>query len=607
MGCNVKSRNSMMDRSKIILSFGFISLSTAIIIATTYPATGYEASIYSATPNSVWLLLVMALAAGISKAWSRRSSIRNLALSLLIGSVLTVVYLPYIRGYQYLGEYDSLSQLGWARSLKQGTVGAIDLFYPILHSISVSLNIIIDLPLSQSLLLSLFIFATVYVLGIMIFVRYLSPQNTSGITVISAISGILFLPIVLIRVPVLQPIPATVSILFFPVVLYLCLRSFESQSWQWQTLFFIGMISLLFLHPQQTFNLSAIILSTYIWKMISSQIEQNPTYSYSPTGLQLFFASVILIGWILTQPAFVRLVTHILGVLASPGSLDASAAGGGDGGQPDVNLPLILAKIFTISTIYLILASSYSLKSLITVGRSALSNNWSNVSTTQYRVSVLTVSTAALVFLSFLFIISGRTNQIFRYIGLCLVFITIIGSISVYELQEHLSKRIGQSKAKKGLQISLLILLLISIPIIHPSAYISKPTDQVSDHQLSGYEAAFEYTDDETPITTLYSPADRYRDAILGRQENRFGIGAAPSNAVLVDESPPVFNSSENISKPYYMVITKPDRYYAIHQYQEQQYTRSQFESVHSNRNVSRIYSNGEFNLSLIRDVSPST
>lgn len=597
------SGSYMTSRSKFVLSVGFLSVAVAVAVAATNPATGYEGSIYAATPDIVWPLLAVALAAGISEVWSRRVVIRRLGIALIAGAISTVIFLPFIRGYRYLGEYDSLSQLGWARSLEQGTVGTTDLFYPLLHNLAVTIDLLTGMGLERALLFTPFAFAIVYVLSIVLVVRQLSVDDSYERTVIATVSGLLLLPIVLIRVPVLQPIPATASILFFPLVLYIYFRTTRQPVWR--LLAFVAIVSLLFYHPQQAFNFSVLVLALGIYGSVAKRTDRLPVPPHAPSVPQLSFAGVIIVWWILTQPAFVNLIAHMVDLITSPGTLDATA-GGDDGVQPHVNVPLLIVKLFSISTLYGLFASEYSIRSLFSAIRPIEVEARSETDIERYRVFELVVIATPLVALTGLFLVSGRTNQIFRYVGLGLVFVTIIGSISLYETFVWLCERAGERSAKRAFQIGFLVLLLLSVPLVHPSSYISKPTDHVTEQKLSGYESTFEYTTDERPITTLYSPANRYRDATFGRQENRFGIGVAPSNDVLADDPPPIFDSEGNVSTPYYMVTTKADRYYAIQQYHEQQYTRSQFEAVASNETVSRIYSSGEFNLSLVRNERDS-
>lgn len=104
------------SNSKIIAIIGFICLSFANIIAYLNPSQGYELSFYEQTPLCVWLLIAISVICGLFVIFFH---IRNeqkdnfwllLGLSLLILIRISLLYLPFIRGY-YTWNGDNISIL----------------------------------------------------------------------------------------------------------------------------------------------------------------------------------------------------------------------------------------------------------------------------------------------------------------------------------------------------------------------------------------------------------------------------------------------------------------------------------------------------------------
>ncbi|MFC7189060.1 hypothetical protein ACFQL7_03810 [Halocatena marina] len=100
-----------------LLIVGFLSLAGAIMVAYNNPTTGYELSMYTATPIAVWAAVGAALIMALCVAFvSPISSYRFLALVLAACSVFAVISLPLIRGYYFYGTADPLTHIGLAKT-----------------------------------------------------------------------------------------------------------------------------------------------------------------------------------------------------------------------------------------------------------------------------------------------------------------------------------------------------------------------------------------------------------------------------------------------------------------------------------------------------------
>src|SRR6056297_2167584 len=86
---------------KVALVVGFLAIAVAIVTAYRSPATGYEQSIYRATPTTYWIGTGVAALLGIVVAVTATHRRRDAAHLLVVLAVLSAIALPAIRGYYF--------------------------------------------------------------------------------------------------------------------------------------------------------------------------------------------------------------------------------------------------------------------------------------------------------------------------------------------------------------------------------------------------------------------------------------------------------------------------------------------------------------------------
>ncbi|MFB6179797.1 MAG: hypothetical protein ABEI77_08745, partial [Halorientalis sp.] len=144
-----------------VLTLGFLAVAGAVLTATRSPATGYEVSIYSATPVTFWIACSVAFLAAISVAVSPLyEDVAPFVLVLGGSTMLTIAALPVLRGYYFYGLGDSLTHLGWARQLAAGS-DPLAFFYPGSHLIAAAIAAL-GYEMPYAMLLSVVLFTLLY-------------------------------------------------------------------------------------------------------------------------------------------------------------------------------------------------------------------------------------------------------------------------------------------------------------------------------------------------------------------------------------------------------------------------------------------------------------
>ena len=134
----------MIQTSKLIKILALMSIIfwvIALLVTWSSPATGYEASIYSATPRLFWVANVLNLIIGLGiivhqityKNNRRESKLWIIGFVLVFLTFAAVLSLWIIRGYALLGEGDPLTHLGVIRNIISTGHMESSNYYPITH------------------------------------------------------------------------------------------------------------------------------------------------------------------------------------------------------------------------------------------------------------------------------------------------------------------------------------------------------------------------------------------------------------------------------------------------------------------------------------------
>jgi hypothetical protein len=611
--------------SKAVLAVGSVALAIAVLVAHLTPATGYELSIYWATPSAFWLGLFVTLVVTVVLAFgSNRRSIRILALWLGGLAIVAFAALPLLRGYYYFGPEDALTHLGTTKDLARGAVDLTTIIYPAMHTLAALLGTLTTQPYRWSLLLTVPIFVAVFVLFVPLCVRLIVARST--IDPIAVFSALLLLPIAVIYLPVLQPIPTSEAILFVPAVTFVLLAYVRRRRrLAFGTLLVAALVFLVVLHPQHGLVFGALLGVVLVTQFVAQPLTRTVT---GPKAIaSLFVQFVVLAGvglavvwfWLSTQSLFGRGVSQLgpalfgvdtvdqLRTYLSTHSLETIVAELLDNpSQPiiprsntletlGVSIRTIYRRTFAVEVVYgvfAVLALFVPILSKVAKRRGI-------------RYSVVLSLVCGLVpvsILTGLYILAGNPLQYFRYLGFILVFVTILGGVFLWEARAALETWLPSIPVRSVLVVGFIALLVVSSFTMFRSPYVAQQTEHVPEGQVQGYEFAFAYGASDTGFAGVSSPIYRYRDGIAGTNASAVPKASLddPRGSGLYTRVPYHFADQRlrtQSDQPFYLTVTAADRESKIRLYGGVEFSRADFKYLEIAPGIANVYSNGQFDL----------
>ncbi|MDG5821326.1 hypothetical protein [Natronococcus sp. A-GB7] len=587
----------------LILSFCYLSIFVGVLVAYNAPAQGYEVSIYSKTPTVVWALILLPLLTSLSMLLASLSSVfsigRNHESLLLFTSfftVVTVVALPLIRGYRHVGEGDMLSHVGIAMDIKDGLTAPLDLFYPLSHVLSITISVIGSLDLFHSYSILSLVIATLFPLFIGLCARTIS--DNYSVLAVGFLSGLLYIPIDHISTH-LQPAPRNIALFLSPAALFFLLKAIKGGNKKNFLLFSLVCLSLLLFHPQMAAMLAmtSLLLAISLYILDNSYVR-NPMIENKPSPLIFsFFLATVAWVWIGYSDQFEsslgRIAYYIFSGTASAGSGGAAERGASlaavGGSVEEIFIKLFLAgAVFGVSSVLYLLWGTYT--------------NHSNKKKSHNPLGIsigtgLLIGGVPVFLVTVAYLIINDANQAVRYVGFLLVIVSIIGSVAIGDVLHYTSSK----SLKSTLSILIVIFMLMSVLVIHPSPYVFQDSEHVTESQLAGFEISFEYTDDAN-FDHVRSSVDRYGDAILGSS------GRDSSDYYHSDVDPggvPNHFAHHDLENHYnestYLAITEADRIRDPVVYNGLRFDHNDFNYLDNTPYIQRIHSNAGHDLYFVQ------
>lgn len=611
------TENTPRLRYEGILSLGFLAAAIGIVAAYTDPATGYEISIYGATPTTFWAGIGGGFLATLYVAGSAPDAKRLVRAAFLLATIcgIAVVALPLVRSYFYYGSGDSLTHLGWAREIERGVIAPTDIVYPGLHLLGIFTADIFGRDLTDSLqLVPLVVFPLVYVVFTALCVRLLTGRPWA--LIVGVVSAVLFVPINQVAVHIVSH-PSSQAILFLPFVLYSLVRFLldDADGHPLTTpaglLLALVTIGLLFVHPQET--LSFVTLLGAIWLVQIGVRRWDPDHEIA--SHRSVFAHLVLLGaadllWAAQhERAGSRFSSLVLGLVSQgPQTLSETAQRGASLASLGSSIEVLFVKLFAGTVLFCCLAAALMLLNL-RGGPSAWRSR---------RNSIVTYLTAGLVppTIGFVLVFVGdQGDHYFRFLGFIMVSVTLLAATALSELPARAHRwMVGTSSSRpqpdtrasdggyrsppRWLRLALAFvfvgLLAVQLVVVHPSPYMYQSNDLVTEQQMKGHEIAFEHHDGDTPMLGLRNGVQRFVDAQYGgytAQERLDFPGyrdAVPGR---------VFNGnlSATYDDPQYLTLETADYRREVGLYRGLRYDRSGFRALARNQNVSKVQDNGGF------------
>lgn len=307
----------------IIAAICFVLLAAAVLFAWKSPSTGYEASIYQATPHLFWVFLLLALIGGISivvhqvyTQGYQRHHLWMVGLLLIILSNGLMLALPAIRGYALYGRGDPSSHLGWIQDIILTGHFDRDLFYPVLHTYTAAFSSISGIdPVWLHKYLPAY-FGMLYIPFMYLFAS--SILSHKGQLILATLAAATF------QVPVAYFTPDNLSTLFLPLALFTLVRSSigAKSKAQYSLLFVIMLLLFAPFHPVSAGVLLLITLTLWIPRRLlafRSHFTGESSFRFNSTVTILMF--VWITTWISSFYIWGSTIRNIHRVITEGGTI----------------------------------------------------------------------------------------------------------------------------------------------------------------------------------------------------------------------------------------------------------------------------------------------
>lgn len=350
--------------TKTIALVGFILIIVALIAAWNSPATGFESSIYSSTPLSFWLCLLLGIGFGIFiiiyqiYQQNFKNNLWILGLLLILIGNTVALSLPVIRGY-YLwnGSGDAGYHIGTIQNLL--ITGHIEKnAYPFIHIYIAQISEILGIGVIPIVSRITIFFGILYMVFLYLAARALLPRKEQ--ILLTCLAGA-----ALIHGWFNTVSPNGLGNLLFPLILFLLIKSSSSSSFSWRILFIIIIILIPLIHPLIAFIslimlISLRIIAGIMYSKARHSVTTNEFVSIKPAWgtilLLLFWAAT----WISISSSFIwgDIIRNVSEALrgASPNQIQSLVNNINYAAEYGYSIINYFTKIYLITAIYGIIA-----------------------------------------------------------------------------------------------------------------------------------------------------------------------------------------------------------------------------------------------------------
>lgn len=595
--------------SRLWLSVGFSIIALAVVVAYQNPATGYELSIYASTPILYWVGTVGALVASVLLVFSTLDGPAN-SLGVVLGglSMLTIVSTPIIRGYHYFGTTDSLSHLGTAKDINQGTLDLVANRYPTVHTLGSMVADVTGGSLPQSMLVVVIVFILCFFVFIPLAIRALT--NDSRLAYIGLFSGLLLLPLNHIS-PSIYIHPTSQAIMYAPVLVFLFILVYKGNMYRYSILFMLVSVMFVMLHLQQAANFVVFFGTIAVLQVGHSVIRgQRPTAGQKPIYSLVFVFALLFWLWVQRVDAFWTAVADTLLVPFTETTVAASTASRSVSlGEVGGSLPEVFIKLFSVQLVYSVFAAILMLFVVLRITglpilRSVQGVLTTNTDSERTLLAYVTGGFVAVFGIFVVYFVGGISDQYFRHIGTIMVLVTILGTIFLGRVMQSLGRLTSSRTARLGTAVLLIVFLVASFPVVFTSPYFYTPSEHVTEKQMAGYETTFENRDNSVLFSEVRSSTSRYGNALQGR--------AIPAEAYYVgdddENGAPDHFANQSLRTHYeqrtYLPVTEADRTRDPILWEGFRFSHSDFRYLDAEPGINKVQSNGGYDLYLVRPAS---
>lgn len=587
---------SLPTTRKLWLSIGFLGLTVAAMIAWNAPATGYELSIYRATPWETWGGIAVAYAmAALVCAVNPRDRLAALALGLGGATTVMIAGLPLVRGYSYFGTSDALTHLGWVTDLRTGVMEPGELLYPGGHTMTVVIGEAFDLPTMRAMMIVMTLLVAVYVVFVPLTARALIPDPV--VAVLAAFSGFLILPINNVSLHYVFH-PYSLGVLLFPVMFYLLVKllmlagreATSSTTGLHAGLLLLG-VALLFVHPQVMLNV-VILLGVIVGVRLFARqfLSSHPLASLYPPKAVSVGLGVSWFVWTTGHWQFSKTTDSVIEstymTFFGDQEVGQAAADAGDSAAAiGVSLWELFGKIFLVPSVFVALSGGLVVIAIV----SSLHYHRRRELTVITYVGAGGVVLGPFFFLHFLGDVSG---YFFRHLGFAMVLASVLGAIGMYVIATSLSPRLPRGTLRT-LGVGLLaIALILSVATMYPSPHVYLPGNHVSDHEIRGYQTAIANGDEDVGWGGIRTGPGRFFDALTPDLRPRNSEGGSAANETELRHL-----LGGGVESDQYLPVSRRDAEREVIAYGEIRYSEGSLDATGAQPRVHHIQTNGGFDL----------
>jgi len=586
-----RSRSApLADRG--LLALGFLALIGAVAVAHSNPATGYELSLYAATPLTFWVLYSSAMFVSLfvalraSTRWLRRTALG-------LGGIATTAFagLPVLRGYWFYSGGDGLTHLGWARGIRMGNFLPTDLRYPGMHSVTILLDVAFGIDLAHAMLLVVVVLVVLFFAFVTLSTPLVFESRYSS--TVAAFSAFLFLPITSLSTH-LQPHAMSQAIMFSSVAVYLVLNyvrspaSLLSSSAVGATLALTS-VALVVYHPQLVAHLLPFFVGICGLQVLYRRWRtDHPIAAHRPPYGQTAVLVAVFLVWISNHGFFSGVVGY-----AIMNTLEFFFGGGSaakDVATQGASLTAIggsfvgiFVKLFGACLVFLTLSGLLVLQTVRESDRALLR-------ATNGMIPYFVVSLVGLSGIFALYFFGSVSEMYFRVFGLIMLFVTILGAVAIaYSMSAVSRSRMGKIVHSATIA-GFGVLMVLSLITVFPSPFIYLPSPHVTDTTMSGHEMAFEHQAEDIEFVGIRAGPNRYADVERATLDRTRSYGAVTSAEIEA-------GIASQYADDRYLTVAQIDREREIVAYEGLRYSRSNLNSISAQSGVSRVQSNGGFDL----------
>ncbi|MCU4743585.1 hypothetical protein [Natronoglomus mannanivorans] len=596
----------MNRASKILISISYFGLFLAYTSANRSPATGYELSIYQSTPLVFWLGVGVTALTSIYLVQTYRGGVQVSGMVTGLLAIISVVSIPYLRGYFYYGRFDALNHLGTVIDMLSGTIEVNEIMYPGLHMFTVGFSLLTGLEPRQALLMTVTVFVGLFLVTAPLATYYVT--NNLEIRSTAWLVGPLLLPVLAVRIPRFEPTPTLVALLFLPTCIIVTLNHLEYNNQSVRVVSILVLSGLTLYHPQQTVVYIGSLIVFVTGCLLLQQIGR-PIDGYHRLATLTMLGVVIVAVWLSSQPGFTGAVAEvIIGLQSNP-----TGSGATPQGESVEAVGLTLFEIFMRTFLVEAIAASIV---AVTVFGYLLPKTRSTIPVRDRPFTLLSVIIGpASVFLLVFFAI-GEQSQFLRYVSYMLVIGTLIVPIGLHWI---INENVIGRHSTTIVGLILVVLLLATIPSFHASPYLFQSNQQVTEGQMNGYKKTFDHQEPDTSVTGVTTSVYRHRNALYGKtasEQGRLGLQSVtraiqPPNNLrsywrhsYIHYSFNDQNLPNAVERNTYVIVTDRDYADRIELYGGLAYTKTDFEYLDRDPLINKPISNGDAEIYYIRPTT---